>query len=78
MIPAVIVAIVVGVVAVAALALDGDRRNYALDLAETCTGLAAVLVGAPVATAEPGPGLTTPGFHLDAAAAHGRRPAECA
>ncbi len=46
LIPATLTVIFAGLIALIALALDSDRRQYALDLADRFVDLAAVLVGA--------------------------------
>ena len=45
-IPATLIVLFAGLVALIALALDSDRRQYALDLADRFVDLASVLVGA--------------------------------
>jgi hypothetical protein len=47
-IPATLVVVFAGVIAVIALALDSGRRQYALDLADRFIELASVLVGVAV------------------------------
>jgi hypothetical protein len=43
-IPAVLIVLFAGLVAVLALVMDRERREYSLDFARVCTDLAAVLV----------------------------------
>jgi hypothetical protein len=45
-VPATLIVLFAGLIALIALALDSGRRQYALDLAERFADLAAVLVGA--------------------------------
>jgi hypothetical protein len=47
-IPATLVVVFAGIIALIALALDPDRRQYALDIADRFIELAAVLVGVTV------------------------------
>jgi hypothetical protein len=51
LIPATLTVLFAGIVALIALALDSDRRQYALDLADRFVDLASVLVG----VTRPGP-----------------------
>jgi hypothetical protein len=46
-IPAILIVLFAGLIALIALALDPDRRQYALDLAERFADLASVLVAVP-------------------------------
>jgi hypothetical protein len=45
-VPATLIVLFAGLVALIALALDSDRRQYALDLADRFVDLASVLIGA--------------------------------
>jgi len=46
-IPAILIVLFAGFIALIALALDSDRRQYALDLADHFAELASVIVGVP-------------------------------
>jgi hypothetical protein len=46
-VPAILIVLFAGLIALIALALDSDRRQYALDLAERFADLASVLVAVP-------------------------------
>ena len=53
-VPAVLIVLFAGLVAALALAMDRERRDYALDFARVCTDLAAVLVNGTYPKTPPG------------------------
>jgi hypothetical protein len=53
-VPAMLIVLFAGLVAALALAMDRERRDYALDFARVCTDLAAVLVNGNYPKAMPG------------------------
>jgi hypothetical protein len=54
--PAVLVVVFAGIIALLSLALNKERRDYALQFAERSVELAAVLVGAPTPSRPRRPG----------------------
>lgn len=53
-VPAVLIVLFAGLVAALALAMNRERRDYALDFARVCTDLAAVLVNGGYPRVPPG------------------------